>query len=351
MECKLGNVVNFKNGKKKPNSKGNIPIYGGNGILGYTDKYNANNNSIIIGRVGAYCGCVYKCEHECWVSDNAILGQVKENYDYMYVYYLMKTLNINDLHVGSGQPLMTQDILNNIIVDIPCYSDQVKIGKILNDIDKKIELNNQINNNLYDLGDALYKEYYLRFINKLPKGYEVRCLSEVAQNFDSKRRPMSSRERKLHHGVYPYYGATSIIDYVDNYIFDDTYVLMGEDGTVKNENGNPVLQYIWGKNWVNNHAHVLKGIKISTEHLYFALRNINVEALITGAVQPKINQENMNKIQIVIGNKEINNKFEIIIKNIMNKSKQLVEENKLLKHVRDNLLPKLMNGEIDLDKI
>lgn len=90
---------------------------------------------------------------------------------------------------------------------------------------------------------------------------------------------MSRRERELHQGLYPYYGATSIIDYVDDYIFDDTYLLMGEDGTVKTDEGYPVLQYIWGKNWINNHAHVLKGEKISTEFLVFALRKINIESM------------------------------------------------------------------------
>lgn len=95
----------------------------------------------------------------------------------------------------------------------------------------------------------------------------------------------------------------------------------------------------------------IRGTKISTEHLYFALRNVNVEPLITGAVQPKINQENMNKISFVIGTNEVNTKFENIIGNIMKKSKQLIEENKILEQLRDTLLPKLMNGEIDLDKI
>ena len=236
-------------------------------------------------------------------------------------------------------------------LDIPDIKLQNKIVEILDGISIKIEVNNQTNDNLFELGDTLYKEYYFQYINNLPEGYEIKSLKEVAENFDSKRKPLSSRERELHKGIYPYYGATSIIDHVDNYIFDDIYVLMGEDGTVKTSKGNPVLQYIWGKNWINNHAHVLKGTKISTEHLYFALRNVNVEPLITGAVQPKINQENMNKISFVIGTNEVNTKFENIIGNIMKKSKQLIEENKILEQLRDTLLPKLMNGEIDLDKI
>lgn len=197
----------------------------------------------------------------------------------------------------------------------------------------------------------MYKEYYSKYENELPNGYSYLNLNDVSVSFDSKRKPMSSREREQHKGTYPYYGATSIIDYVDDYIFDDTYLLMGEDGTVKTNDGYPVLQYIWGKNWINNHAHVLQGTIISTEHLMFALRKKNIESLITGAVQPKINQVNMNKINIIIGTDKVNKKFEEKIKIIVAKIKANTIENETLIQLRDTLLPNLMNGEIDLDKI
>ena len=204
---------------------------------------------------------------------------------------------------------------------------------------------------MLELGDRLYFENYTKYKNQLPIGYKIVKLGDVTNNYDSKRKPMSSRERENHQGKYPYYGATSIIDYVDDYIFDDIYLLMGEDGTVKTAEGYPVLQYIWGKNWINNHAHVLKGKDISTEFLVFALRRVNIESIITGAVQPKINQENMNKIEIIIGTEEKNNDMNDIFSSIMKKYRNITEENKRLEQLRDTLLPKLMNGEIDLDKI
>ena len=321
-------------------------------------KYKLEKDDILIARTGSTIGINKFIDRDLEAVYNNGLIRLrvnKEKYNSKYIYYNLQTSEfrnfIDSIAFGTtGQPNMKiNDLLTFKIVDLSLET-QNKLVDIIDKLDKKIELNNQINNNLEELGDLLYKEYYLRFISDLPEGYETKFLSEVAQNFDSKRKPISSRERELHHGKYPYYGATSIIDYVDDYIFDDTYVLMGEDGTVKTEKGNPVLQYIWGKNWINNHAHVLKGKKISTEHLYFALRNVNIEPLITGAVQLKINQENMNKIQFVIGTEDINNKFETIIKSIMDKSKQLIEENKTLGQLRNVLLPKLMNGEIDLNK-
>ena len=144
----LKEIIEFKNGKKKPSSKGSIPIYGGIGILGYTDQNNQNGESLIIGRVGAYCGCVYSHYGKCWISDNAIVGKVNDGNDFYYCYYLLKRLNLNSCHVGSGQPLMTQEILNNIEINICDYEAQRKIGKILKNIDDKIRINNKINNNL-----------------------------------------------------------------------------------------------------------------------------------------------------------------------------------------------------------
>ena len=122
---KLKEVIDFKNGKKRPKSEGTIPVYGGNGILGYTNEFNSDNNSIIIGRVGAYCGSVYKCDSKCWISDNAIVGKVKDNNDYLYTYYLLKNININNYHIGTSQPLMTQEILNNLDVNILNYNEQI----------------------------------------------------------------------------------------------------------------------------------------------------------------------------------------------------------------------------------
>lgn len=273
-----------------------------------------------------------------------------------YLYYFFKSdygyRSLTSRSSGSVQiNLAKREVIEDIDIFVPSKLIQEKIVKVLKNIDNKIKVNNEINNNLYEMGDNLYNEYFGKYKDNLPSDYNIVKLNEVADNFDSKRKPMSSREREQHRGIYPYYGATSIIDYVDDYIFDDTYLLMGEDGTVKTDDGYPVLQYIWGKNWINNHAHVLKGKNISTELLMFALRKINIENIITGAVQPKINQENMNKIEFVIGSDSKNKELEDILKKLMDKSKNIIEENKRLEELRDTLLPKLMNGEIDLDKI
>lgn len=288
-------------------------------------------------------------------SDVLVIETINKDVNPKFLYYRLRLDDFFDYVIltskGTKMPRGDKKAIMNFELEVPKLDIQNKIVKIIENIDKKIELNNKINNNLYEMGDNLYNEYFGKYKDNLPSDYKIVKLNEVADNYDSKRKPMSSREREQHRGIYPYYGATSIIDYVDDYIFDDIYLLMGEDGTVKTNDGYPVLQYIWGKNWINNHAHVLKGKNISTELLMFALRKINIENIITGAVQPKINQENMNKIEFVIGSDSKNKELEDILKILMDKSKNIIEENKKLEELRDTLLPKLMNGEIDLDNI
>jgi type I restriction enzyme S subunit len=133
-----------------------------------------------------------------------------------------------------------------------------------------------------------------------PTGSPTKKLGDVVKNFDSKRIPLSSRERALRQGKFPYYGAAGCIDGVDNYIFEGLYLLVGEDGSVVRDDGTPFLQMVSGKFWVNNHAHVLKGEDdIETRYLYYALKTLNISSRVTGAVQPKLNQGNLNSLVIV----------------------------------------------------
>ena len=143
----ISTILQFKNGKKRPSETGGIPVYGGNGILGYANDFNMKKG-IVIGRVGAYCGSVYLSEDECWVSDNAIMALPKNEQDIIYSYYLLKSLELNRKSIGTGQPLITQDILNRIEIELPPADKREKIGATLYSLDKRIRNNNAINDNL-----------------------------------------------------------------------------------------------------------------------------------------------------------------------------------------------------------
>jgi type I restriction enzyme, S subunit len=147
-------------------------------------------------------------------------------------------------------------------------------------------------------------------------------------------------------GKCPYYGAAGILDYVDNFIFDGTYCLMGEDGTVIDERGFPILQLVRGKFWANNHAHVLQGNEISTELLFLFLKNTNVQHIVTGAVQPKINQGNMNSLKFLVPDEPSKKHLQTFVNLIYAKLSANVEQSLNIMQIRDSLIPKLMSGKI-----
>ena len=199
-KLKLEKICTFFNGRIKPNSKGKIPVYGGNGIISYTDQYNADN-ILVIGRVGAYCGNAFYSRNKCWVSDNAIGIILNENVSNIkYIFYFLEKMNIRNLAIGSSQPLITQDILKNIEIDLPSLEEQKRIADILTALDDKIELNNQMNQTLEEIASLLYKRWFVDFefpddkgnpykssdgemvdseLGMIPKGWEVKKLGEI----------------------------------------------------------------------------------------------------------------------------------------------------------------------------
>ena len=123
--------------------------------------------------------------------------------------------------------------------------------------------------------NELIKEY-------CPDGVEIRCLEDCCNLLDKKRKPITKASREA--GEHPYYGANGIQDYVANYIFDGTFVLVGEDGSVITKSGTPVVTWAKGKIWVNNHAHIIEekdGVML--RYLYHYLQTIDVTSLIHGS--------------------------------------------------------------------
>jgi len=173
-----------------------------------------------------------------------------------------------------------------LTVLIPGRQEQDRIVDVLTALDDTIVANEGV---LADLDELVFAEYQAA----LRVGRCYVQLGDVAQFHNRKRVPLSSREREARRGSVPYYGAAGRLDYVDGALFDQHLVLVGEDGSVINADGSPVVQYIWGPSWVNNHAHVLTGVGVATETLRPALAHSNVGHLVTGAVQPKLSMGNL----------------------------------------------------------
>lgn len=270
---------------------------------------------------------------------------------------------------GSAREIFDWEEMCNVTLPVPSIEKQREIIKEYNVIQNRIQLNQTLIQKLEESAQTIYREWFVEFEfpdengkpyksnggqmvwnkeleKEIPEGWEVTNLENVIENFDSKRKPIAGSERQTKEKLYPYYGAAALMDYIDDYIFDGEYILLGEDGTVVTENGTPVLQYVWGKFWVNNHAHVLKGKNGFDENsLYILLKNTNIQDIITGGVQSKINQNNLNSIPILKGSSDILKGYNSILFPIFQLFKNKKDQNKKLNDLKNLLLSKLATIE------
>ncbi len=284
---------------------------------------------IIRGKYGT-AGFVNWQNQKFWANDVCFSVIPKETLINRYLYYVLTNMQ-NYLYSISNRSAIPYSISSNnimqITIPIPPLEIQQEIVKIL---DAFTELNTELNtelkarkkqyeyyqNMLLDFNDINQnhkdakmsaKTYPKRLKSLLqtlaPKGVEFRKLGEVCEILDNRRIPIAKNKRNP--GIYPYYGANGIQDYIDSYIFDGDFVLVGEDGSVINKDNTPVVNWASGKIWVNNHAHVLQTKnELKLKFLYFYLQTIDVSYCVAGT-PPKINQENLKKITIPIPPLEI----------------------------------------------
>ena len=292
-------------------------------------------------------------------STEYIVFRAKEGMDEDFLYYLVCSSIIREPAIksmvgSSGRQRVQMDVVQNLEIQVPPIKEQRIIGKFLRNLDDKVQFNNKINKNLEQQAQALFNQVFPYTLeDKLPHNWVIGTVNDVIELHDSKRIPLSGFQRsKMKKRIYPYYGAASLMDYVDEYIFDGTYLLLGEDGTVVDNQGYPILQYIWGQFWVNNHAHILTGKRgFNVESLYLLFKCTPVKSIITGAVQPKISQANLKSLKIVIPPENAISEFNFTIKPIFSLIRSNQDENKSLSELKDNLLSKLMSGEIDISNL
>lgn len=225
----------------------------------------------------------------------------------------------------------------NIMIPLPPLAVQKEIVEILDTFTGMID-------NLQKELEQRQKQFeYYR--SKFFAYNEDECdwfsLPMISENCDRKRKPIKGSKREK--GIYPYYGASGIVDYVKDYILDGEYLLISEDGANLVARNTPIAFSIEGKNWVNNHAHVVKFNSLNDQRFVeYYFNSIDLTPWISGGAQPKLNQENLNKILIPYPSVERRNiivdtlkSFEALISNI----KQEIElRQKQYKYYREKLL-------------
>ena len=204
---------------------------------------------------------------------------------------------------GATRQKLTQSAMRKMQIPSRCMEEQKHIVDELNRIIKIKEQRQQELRLLDDLIKARFVEMFGDPVIN-PLKWELKRFDQICENLDSRRKPISSGDRVK--GVYPYYGASGIVDYVKDYIFDEDILLISEDGANLLMRSMPIAFSVSGKVWVNNHAHVIKFKQMSLQkyiEIYFSL--IEISDKITGSAQPKLNQAKLNAMMIPIPNNEL----------------------------------------------
>ncbi|MBN1044143.1 restriction endonuclease subunit S [Clostridium botulinum] len=283
-------------------------------------------------------------------TNQAIVGiDIKvENVNKKYLYYFLKSIKEDICGKGRGvaQNNINMSILKNTDVLLPPIETQKKIVEILEHAEKVLEKRKKT----IRLIDELVKSQFIEMFgdpNMNNKGWNRRRISEVCENKDSNRVPLKQADRDKRDGEYPYYGATGIIDYIDDYIFDGLYLLIAEDGKNLETKNKDIAFLAQDKFWVNNHAHVVCATKESNlYYLKYVINNINLKPYITGIDQLKLNRSNLDKIIINVPPIELQNQFANFVKQVDKLKFEMEESLKELENNFNSLMQSAFKGEL-----
>ena len=406
---RIGNVISISSGdgltSRQMTPGGQIPVYGGNGVNGYHDQYNVSEKTLVIGRVGFYCGSIHITPNHAWVTDNAFITTFSKNlFSIEYLSLLLRATNINENDNATAQPVISGRKIYPIPICFPPLAEQ---HRIVAKVDELMALCDQLEQHsehqldahkqlvetllatlveskkvdelatnwqrLAEHFDTLFsgaltsttgigngggewaidrlKDTILQLavmgklvpqnpdeepasellkkigtekaklvkegkIKKqkplpeitdeekpfeLPDGWECVRFGDATFNRDAERVPLSVSVRENRRGEYDYYGASGVIDNINDFLFDKPLLLIGEDGANLINRSTPIAFIARGKYWVNNHAHVIDGI--SEQFLIYIsmyINSISLESYVTGTAQPKMNQAKMNSIVLII---------------------------------------------------
>ena len=345
---KLGNIIKYLPGgslkRDEVKANGLYPVMnGGIDYSGYYDEYNYDENVLTVSHWGSSASHIHRHNGKFWANNACWVFVPKDELDcsIQYLYQVLKEREntmMQTMCFGGATPNLNRSLFEKQEIPIPSLSEQKRIVGILDTFTSAIDnLKEQIAQRRKQY--EYYRDQLLDLEGK--PGVEMKTLPEISDNRDRVRKPITSSKRKA--GNYPYYGASGIVDFVDGYIFDGDYLLISEDGANLIARSTPIAFSINGKNWVNNHAHVLQfKDKATQKFVEIYLNMIDLEPWINGAAQPKLNQENLNKISIPLPplseQQRIVSILDTFEASIANLEAQLKEREKQYEYYRNQLL-------------
>ena len=226
---------------------------------------------------------------------------------------------------GATQKAITNAGLSKIRIQTPDIGEQDRISVILDEFSDVIVKRKQELLRLDDLIKARFVEMFGDTKYAFEK-WGGKPFNEITINLDSKRKPVKDTERQKMQGPYPYYGATGVVDYVNDYRQEGTFLLISEDGKALEYRNKPIAFIASGKIWVNNHAHVQQCTEeCNMIYLMYLINMMDISQWVTGIDQKKLNRDNLNSILIALPPIELQVQFENIVKQV-DKSKVAVQK-------------------------
>jgi restriction endonuclease S subunit len=237
---------------------------------------------------------------------------------FIFYWLLMRRPTLVAISTGGGQPNLSQDDLRQLRIAAPPLPEQQAISAYLDReterIDTLVGKKKRLVELLKEKRTALIshavtrgldpavklKPSSVQWLGDVPEHWEVKPVRYLFQNLDNKRVPLSSEERGGLGKIYPYYGASGIIDYVDNYIYDETLILVAEDGANLLSRSTPLAFRAEGKYWVNNHAHILRPNYNVITYWECVLQAFDFTPYVSGSAQPKLTSDNLGSIKLPV---------------------------------------------------
>lgn len=288
---------------------------------------------------------------------NYVCGKSLNN---KYLYYTLLNRKDEFVRIAIGSTIKTigMPYFKALKVIVPPLPEQQRIAEILSTTDSHIEKLDETIEDYQVLKKGMMKklltegightEFKDSEIGRIPKDWEVKKIEDIAEILDSKRKPLNSSERNAMKGDIPYYGANGVVDYVNNFLFDDDLILLAEDGGNFSDYANRAIAYrVTGKSWVNNHAHILKPLKnVEFDWFFYSLQHKDITGFIQGGTRAKLNQKDLRRIIIAIPPKEEQIIYSKGLIDIDERISLFVSEREDLIEFKKALMEKLLTGKI-----
>ncbi len=377
--CTLGDIVTFKRGYDLPKdkmNKGDYPVVGSNGIIGYHDEFTTESPGITIGRSGNV-GNPFIVKKASWSHNTTLFVEKFKNVDPYFVYYYLKTIDLKQFAGGSAVPTLNRNHIHPIDIRIPeDIIEQKKISTVLLTIDEKISVLHKINNNLERIAKSIYRYHFIEFvpysqdnfkstaIGKIPETWSVQSIGNFVDDMKNGGTPKRGESDYWENGTVPWLKTGEI----NNNIIIKSEEHITELG-LKNSSAkllpiNSIIMALYGKGTAARIG-LLKFEATTNQaccamicndfnktlflYLFLLFNQKEIENLASGSVQQNLSKDLIANLELAVPPIEIieNLPFKEIFDTLANNYFEI----EYLTNLRDTLLPKLMSGEINVSKI